>query len=219
MRAGPLLAVAILGTATALLATARWEEPKPAFPYVQEDVSYSNPAARDVTLAGTLTKPATGGPFPAVLLITGAGPQDRDETTSGRRPFLVLADYLTRRGIAVLRVDDRGVAESTGNFDTSTTQDFASDAEAGVRYLLSRNDIDSKHIGLIGHGEGGIVAPMVAVKMPQVSFIVLLAGVGVSGEEVLLAQTERAEEAAGITDEQIEADFRIGKALYDIVRA
>src|SRR6202451_3172639 len=153
MRAGPLLAVAILGTATALLATARWEEPKPAFPYVQEDVSYSNPAARDVTLAGTLTKPATGGPFPAVLLITGAGPQDRDETTSGRRPFLVLADYLTRRGIAVLRVDDRGVGGSTGVFKASTTEDFATDVTTGVKYLLGRADVDKKHVGLIGHSE------------------------------------------------------------------
>src|SRR5581483_3663944 len=118
----------------------------------------------------------------------------RDETIAGHKPFLVLADYLTRRGVAVLRVDDRGTGKSTGKFETANTEDFASDAEAGVQYLMSRDDVDAKHIGLIGHGEGAIIAPMVAVKMPQIGFIVLLAGTGVPGEEVLLAQTERAEE-------------------------
>lgn len=205
--------------ATALLATARPQELKTPFPYVTENVSYSNPAASGVELAGTFTKPRSDGPFPAVLLISGAGPQDRDETTAGHKPFLVLGDYLTRRGIAVLRVDDRGTAESTGRFETATTLDFVSDAEAGVRYLLSRNDVDPKHVGLLGHGEGAIVAPLAAVKMPQISFLVLLAGTAVPGEEVLLAQTEQAEEAAGIPDEQIDADYKIGKTLYDLVRA
>lgn len=204
---------------TMLLVTAWTEESKSAVAYVQENVSYPNLEARDVVLAGTFTKPRHAGPFPAVLLITGAGPQDRDETISGRKPFLVLADYLSRRGIAVLRVDDRGTAESTGNFDTATTLDFASDAEAGVRYLLTRSDVDPTHIGLIGHGEGGIIAPMVAVKMPQVSFLVLLAATGVPGEEVLLAQTAGAEAAGGVADEQVNADERIGKIIYDMVRA
>jgi pimeloyl-ACP methyl ester carboxylesterase len=194
------------------------QEPKRPFPYLDEPVRYSNPSAPDVVLAGTLTKPSSGGPFPAVLLITGAGPQDRDETIATHKPFLVLADYLTRRGIAVLRVDDRGTAESTGNFVAATTQDFASDAEAGVHYLLSRSEIDPKHIGLIGHGEGAIIATMVAANMPQVSFLVLLAGTAVSGEELLLAQTEAAEVAAGVPGEQIEADRKIGKMLYDLVR-
>jgi uncharacterized protein len=172
-----------------------------------------------VVLAGTFTKPAARGPFPAVLLISGAGPHDRDETMSGHKPFFVLADFLTRRGIAVLRVDDRGTAQSTGDFDAATTRDFASDAEAGVRYLLSRDDVEAKHIGLIGHGEGAIAAAMVAARMPQVSFVVLLAGTGVPGEDVLLAQTEEAEAAAGMTDEQIEADLAIGRLLYRMVIA
>ena len=202
-----------------LLATARAQEPQSALPYVEENVRYPNPAAPGVTLAGTFTKPRSGAPFPAVLLISGAGPQDRDETISGHKPFRVLADYLTRQGVAVLRVDDRGTAESTGNFESATTLDFASDAEAGVRYLLTRSDVNSNHIGLIGHGEGGIIAPMVAVKMPQVAFIVLLAGTGVPGEQVLLTQTEQAEEAGGVADEQIEADDRIGRVLYRMVRA
>jgi uncharacterized protein len=209
MRIGSFFAIALLATA----------QQSPPLPYSEENVSYANPAAAGVVLAGTLTEPRSGGPFPTVLLISGAGPQDRDETISGRKPFLVLADYLTRRGIAVLRVDDRGTAQSTGNFDTSNTQDFASDAEAGMRYLLTRSDIDAKHVGLIGHGEGAIVAPMVAVKMPQISFLVLLAATAVPGEQVLLEQTYQAEAAAGIPDEQLEADERIGKVLYKLVRA
>ena len=212
MRVGLLFAIAI-----PLLTSAQSQEPKPPFPYVEDQVHYANTAA-GIELAGTFSKPKSAGPFPTVLLISGAGPQDRDETISGHKPFLVLADYLIRRGTAVLRVDDRGTAESTGNFWTATTLDFVSDAEAGVRYLLSRKDVDPKHVGLIGHGEGAIVAPMVAVHTPQVSFLVLLAGTAVPGEEVLLAQTEQAERAAGIPDEQIDADYKIGKTLYDLVR-
>lgn len=212
-------AIRVLALGIALLESAQSQQTKPPISYLKEEVHYANPSASGVVLAGTFTKPKSGGPFPAVLLITGAGPQDRDETMSGHKPFLVLADYLTRRGIAVLRVDDRGTAESTGKFDTATTQDFASDAEAGARYLLSRKDVDSKHVGLVGHGEGAIIAAMVAVKMREIAFVVLLAGTAVPGEEVLLAQTEQTEEAAGIPDEQIDADYKIGKKLYDMVRA
>ena len=195
------------------------QEPHPPFPYIEEEVTYANPQASGVKLAGTLTEPKTGGPFAAVLLVTGPGPLDRDETTAGHKPLLVLADYLTRRGMAVLRVDRRGVGKSSGNFEKATTQDFASDAAAGVQYLLSRSDINPKPIGIIGHGEGGIIAPMVAAEMPdKVSFLVLLAGTAVPGEEVLIAQTERAEKAAGIPDDQIKADKKIGKLVYDAVR-
>lgn len=196
----------------------RPQEPHYPLPYDEQNVSYSNPEAEGVSLAGTFTKPSSGGPFPAVLLISGAGPQDRNESIAGHKPFLVIADYLTRRGMAVLRVDDRGTGESTGKFATATTQDFASDAEAGVHYLMSRDDVDQQHIGLLGHGEGAIIAPMVAVKMPQIAFLVLLAGTGVPGEEVLLAQTERAEETAHVPPDQIKADKKIGKLLYDMVR-
>lgn len=198
---------------------ARVQEPKPPFPYDQEEVSFPNPEAKGVKLAGTLTKPKEGDPpFGTVLLISGPGPHDRDETMAGHKPFLVLADYLTRRGLAVLRVDDRGTGKSTGDFEESTTQDFASDAEASVRYLLTRSEVNRKHVGLIGHGEGAIIAPMVAVKMPDVSFIVLLAGTAVTGDQVLIAQTERAEKAAHIPDEQISADKRIGTAVYKAAR-
>ncbi len=198
---------------------ARPQEPKGSLPYSEEEVSYPNPNAEGVELAGTFTRPKTDAPVPAVLLITGAGPQDRNETTSGHKPFLVLADYLTRRGLGVLRVDDRGVGQSTGDFHTATTKDFASDAEAGVHYLMTRQDVNKKHIGLIGHGEGAIVAPMVAAQMPQdIAFVVLLAGTAVPGDKVLLAQTARAESVAGVPPEQIDADLRIGAGLYKFVQ-
>ncbi len=195
----------------------RPQEPKPPFPYSSEEVSYSNPNAAGVELAGTFTKPDKVSQAAAVLLIPGAGPQDRDETIAGHKPFLVLSDYLTRRGIAVLRVDDRGVGSSTGNFKTATTKDFASDAEAGFHYLMSRPDVDHKHIGLIGHGEGAIVAAMLASSNPQVAFAVLLNGTAVPGRDVLLAQTARAETAAGVPEEQVDADLRLGSGLYRMV--
>ncbi len=198
--------------------SSRPQEPRAPFPYAEENVSIANPEAESIVLAGTFTKPKGDGSFPAVLLISGAGPQDRDETMAGHKPFLVLADYLSRRGIAVLRVDDRGTGKSTGKFNSATTQDFESDAEAELRYLTSRSDVDQHHIGLIGHGEGAIIGPMVAVKIPQVAFLVLLAGTAVPGEEVLLAQTERGEKEAHLPRERINADKKIGRMLYDMVR-
>jgi pimeloyl-ACP methyl ester carboxylesterase len=179
----------------------RPQEPKPPFSYTAEDVTYENPQAPGVRLAGTFTRPKEGGPFRAVLLITGSGAQNRDEEIMGHKPFLVLSDYLTRHGIAVLRVDDRGVGESTGKFQGATTQDFATDAMAGVRYLESRSDVDKKHIGMIGHSEGGSIAPMVAVKLPEVAFIVLLAGPGVPGAQVVEDQVYQGNLLAGISPE------------------
>jgi len=180
-------------------------------------VAYDNPQAPGVRLAGTLTKPKGAGPFPAVLLITGSGAQNRDEELMGHKPFLVLADYLTRRGIAVLRVDDRGTAESTGNFKTATTQDFATDTMAGVRYLLGRPEIDKKRIGLIGHSEGGVIAPMVAVKMPEVAFIVMLAGSGVSGAQVIEDQVYQGNLLAGISPEAAAQNREFEHKILNIV--
>jgi hypothetical protein len=177
----------------------RPQEPKPPFPYTAEEVGYDN---GDVHLAGTFTKPRGDRPCTAVLLITGSGQQNRDEELFGHKPFVLLADYLTRRGIAVLRVDDRGIGGSTGNFQTSTTEDFATDVTAGVKYLLSRSDVDHKHVGLIGHSEGAIIAPMVAAKMPQVAFIVMLAGTVLPGDQIVPEQTYQANTLAGATPEQ-----------------
>ncbi len=194
------------------------QEPRHPYPYSEIQVTFANPAAPGVTLAGTITEPRKEGKLPAILLISGAGPHDRNETTAGHKPFLVLADFLTRRGFAVLRVDDRGTAESTGKFAGATTADFASDAGAAVQYLKSRTEIDSQHVGLLGHGEGATIAAMLAAKDPAIAFLVLLAAPAVPGDKILLAQTERAETAAGLPDEQIAADKKIGSALYKLVR-
>ena len=183
------------------LKPARPQNPTRPYPYKDEDVSYEN-KVQNVTLAATLTIPPGKGPFPAVLLITGSGPQDRDESLLGHKPFLVLSDYLTRHGIAVLRADDRGTAKSTGNFATATTADFATDTEAGVAYLKTRSEVDPHKIGLIGHSEGGIIAPMVAARNPDVAFIVMMAGSGVRGDEILVAQIQAITEASGSSHEE-----------------
>ncbi|WP_296597913.1 S9 family peptidase [Phenylobacterium sp.] len=164
----------------------RPQTPAKPYPYREEEVAFDS--APGVRLAGTLTLPAGPGPFPAAVLITGSGAQDRDETILGHKPFLVLADDLTRRGVAVLRYDDRGFARSTGDFAKATTEDFAVDAAAAAAFLRGRSDIDPKRVGLIGHSEGGIVAPMVAAKEPKTAFVVLMAGVGAPAEAAMAAQ-------------------------------
>ena len=178
---------------------ARPQLPKPPFPYHTEDVSYLNPKTAGVTLAGTLSLPQGTGPFPVVLFITGSGPQDRDETVFGHKPFAVIADYLARRGIASLRVDDRGVAKSTGDSSHCTSADFADDTRAGIAYLKTRKEIDPKQLGLIGHSEGGLIAPMVAANNPDVAFIVLLAGTGVTGDAIIVEQRAAIDKATGVT--------------------
>jgi pimeloyl-ACP methyl ester carboxylesterase len=200
-------------------ALVRPQEPKPPFPYVSETVSYPNPQAEGVRLAGTLTKPKGPGKFPAVLLITGSGPQNRDEEIKGHKPFLLLADFLTRRGIAVLRVDDRGVGESTGRFATATTADFATDVAAGVQFLLQRPEIDARHIGLLGHSEGGTIVPMVAVRVPEVAFVVLLAGGGVPGDELIAQQVYRGNLAEGASEESARQSRDLERAILTIIKA
>lgn len=161
----------------------RPQEPEKPYPYVEEEVTFEN--KRDsLTLAGTLTLPQKTGLFPAVILISGSGPQNRDEEVFGHKPFLVLADYLTRQGIAVLRYDDRGTAESTGNHATATSEDFASDVMSAINYLKKREDINHHEIGLIGHSEGGLIAPIVVNRTDDVAFMILLAGTGVPGKEI-----------------------------------
>ena len=168
------------GAVAAAAPPSRPQLPKPPFPYRSEEVGYDNPAQHN-HLAGTLTLPEGKGPFPAVLLITGSGLQDRDETIFDHKPFLLWADTLTRRGVAVLRVDDRTIGGSTGEVKTATTADFATDVEAGVAYLKSRPDIDRRRIGLMGHSEGGVIAPMVAARDPSIAFVVHARGTGRDG--------------------------------------
>jgi hypothetical protein len=171
-----------------------------------------------VRLAGTLTKPRGRGPFPAVLLATGSGPQDRDEALLGHRPFLVLADRLTRAGLAVLRCDDRGVGGSTGSFAGATTLDFAADARAGLAYLRSRRDVDRTRIGLIGHSEGGIVAPLVAAD-GGVAFVVLLAAPGVPGDSLLALQGAAVLRAMGESDSVVAWNGRLQRRLFAVLKA
>lgn len=180
----------------------RPQEPKPPFPYHTEDLTFENPAA-GITLAGTLTLPQKEGKFPAVVLISGSGPQDRNEELMGHKPFLVIADYLTRQGIAVLRFDDRGFGKSGGQFSGATSQDFATDVQAAVNYLKTRKEIQSNRIGLVGHSEGGMIAPMVAANDSQIAFIVLLAGVGTKGHDLLVTQAITLTKAAGGGEEEI----------------
>jgi uncharacterized protein len=195
----------------------RPQEPKKPYPYLEEEVIYENREA-GIKLAGTLTLPSEQDSFPAVLLITGSGPQDRNEAIAGHRPFLVLADYLTRQGIAVLRVDDRGVGRSTGDFSPATSEDFASDVLAGIEYLKTRREINPKKIGLIGHSEGGIIAPMVAVKSPDVAFIVLMAGAGLTGEEILYLQTGLISKEMGISEKDITKNLQLNNKIFSVFK-
>ncbi|WPR74483.1 alpha/beta hydrolase [Algoriphagus sp. NG3] len=194
----------------------RPQEPKKPFPYRSEDVIFENKQA-EILLAGTLTMPEQEGIYPAVVLISGSGPQNRDEELMGHKPFLVLSDYLTRNGIAVLRFDDRGTAASTGDFSSATLVDFAADVASAVQYLQSRPEIDKSKIGLIGHSEGGIIAPMVAGNSQDIDFIVLLAGTGIRGDKLLLAQQELIGKAAGIGPTQLEESAILNRGIFDIV--
>jgi fermentation-respiration switch protein FrsA (DUF1100 family) len=183
----------------------RPQNPVEPYPYREEDVTYANKAVGN-TLAATLTIPPGKGPFPAVLLIVGSGPHDRDESLLGHKPFLVLSDYLTRKGIVVLRADKRGVGKSTGDYAKATTADFAADAEAGVAYLKTRPEVDAHRIGLIGHSEGAIIAPMAAVADHDVAFILMMAGSGVPGDQVIVEQGRLIAEAGGESKEKAAED-------------
>ena len=190
----------------------RPQEPKKPYPYYEEEVAFEN--SRDsLTLAGTLTLPQENGLFSAVILISGSGPQNRNEEVFGHRPFLVLADYLTRHGIAVLRFDDRGTAESTGDFTSATSEDFANDGLSAVEYLKSREEINNQQIGLIGHSEGGLIAPIVVNRTEDVAFMILLAGTGVPGKEISLMQ---ARTLTNLDPDDMEGYSRFVKKAIDI---
>jgi pimeloyl-ACP methyl ester carboxylesterase len=180
----------------------RTQEPQPPFPFASVDVRFDN---GPITLGGTLVIPEGAGPFPVAVLISGSGQQDRDESVMGHKPFLVLADWLARQGIATLRYDDRGVGESGGNPIGATTADFAEDALAAVLFLAGDERFSA--IGLIGHSEGGLIAPMVAAQV-DVAFTVLLAGPGVPGAELLAKQTEDLMRAEGASGSAV--DWRVG---------
>jgi uncharacterized protein len=199
-------------------AAARPQEPKPPFPYYSEDIKFVNERDK-IELAGTLTLPRNVGMYPVVVMITGSGPQNRNEELLGHKPFLVIADFLTRNGFGVLRVDDRGVAESKGDFKTATTLDFSYDVEAAVKYLKTRKEINKKKIGLIGHSEGGMIAPMVAARSRDIAFIVLLAGPGIPGDKLLLLQAELIGRASGVPEAALKQQLDINRGAFEIVKS
>lgn len=194
----------------------RPQEPTKPYSYYSEDLTFENKKA-GISLAGTLTLPNKEGIFPVVILISGSGPQNRDEELLGHKPFLVLSDYLTKNGIAVLRYDDRGTALSKGDFKTATSADFATDVESAITYLKTRKEINKKKIGLIGHSEGGLIAPMVASKSKDVSFIILLAGTGIQGDKILLLQQKLIGKSLGLSDEDLQKSELTNKKVFEIV--
>lgn len=189
---------------------------KEPIPYVSEDIVFKNKKA-GIELAGTLTYPHADKPVPAVVMISGSGPQNRNEELLGHQPFLIIADYLSRKGIAVLRFDDRGVGQSKGEFHSATSYDFSTDAESAVQYLKNRKEIDKKRIGLAGHSEGGIIAPMVAVRNKDVAFIILLAGTGIRGDQLLLLQQELIARANGEEESEIQKMKAINTKCFEII--
>ncbi|WP_304131745.1 S9 family peptidase [Ignavibacterium album] len=196
----------------------RPQEPKPPFPYNSEDVKFFN-EKDSITLAGTFTYPKEDGKFPAVVLITGSGAQNRDEEIFNHKPFLVISDFLTKNGYAVLRFDDRGVGESEGNHSIATTFDFAEDVRAAIKYLKARNEVDKNKIGLIGHSEGAMIASIVASESDDVAFIILMAGPGLPGDSILYLQTELIYRAEGQSEEQIHEILDELREVYSILKS
>lgn len=194
----------------------RPQNPTKPYPYHVEDVIFNNEEA-NIKLAGTLTFPKKESTFPAVVLISGSGPQNRNSEVADHQPFLVLADHLTKQGIAVLRFDDRGTAASEGNYAEAVPTDFATDATAAVNYLLSRKEINKQHIGLIGHSEGGMIAPMVASTNKNVNYIVLLAAPGVLGADLLATQQKAIYQAAGLDKSIVDEIVAINRKASDII--
>ena len=196
----------------------RPQVPAPPYPYDEDTVRVAN-AAAGISLAGTLTTPRTPGPHPAVLLLTGSGPQDRDETIFGHRPFLVIADALTRRGIAVLRLDDRGVGASSGDYASAALSDLVGDAVAAIHWLRGRPGLDPARIGLVGHSEGAMIAPQVAARDPRIAAIVLLAGPGMPGDELLLMQGDAIRRAAGADSSVRVREHKLQQDIFAVMKS
>lgn len=201
-------------TLTKSAGPARPQTPKPPFPYTETEVVYHS---GDVDIAGTLAVPEGAGPFPAVLLLSGSGAQNRDEEIFGHRPFFVISDNLARAGIAVLRVDDRGVGKSTGSLSDATIDDLARDAVSGVRFMCERSEINPLKVGLIGHSEGAVVASLAAAQSDSIAFIVLMAGAGVPGADIIIRQVERLSAATGAKESDIRRAADAQKRVMKLV--
>ena len=193
------------------------EERTPPFPYTEQEVFFQNKKDR-VRLAGTLSLPLSRGQFPAVVLCSGFGPQDRDSDLFGHQLFVVLARHLARLGIAVLRVDDRGVGKSTGRFSDATSEDFARDALSAIEYLKTRKEIVREQIGLLGHSEGGLVAPMAAAQSHDVAFVVMMAGPGLRGDQIVVGAGGADLDGGWIRQELIARNRAAQERIFDIVK-
>lgn len=193
------------------------QEPKAPFPYLEEEIVFHH-LSSNFELAGTLTLPKGEGVFPAILLISGSGPQDRNEEILGHKPFLIIADYLTKKGYAVLRYDDRGTAKSGGEFKGATSLDFASDATSALAYLKTRKDIDTTKIALTGHSEGAMLAAMIAANDPSINAIIMLAGPGIPGDQLLLMQQELIATVNQVNPDEIKENTLINSSLFDLIK-
>jgi dipeptidyl aminopeptidase/acylaminoacyl peptidase len=194
----------------------KYQEPEKPYPYLVEEIVFRN-EKDGIDLKGTLTLPNNRKKkVPVAILIAGSGPQNRDEEVFGHKPFLVLADYLAKKGVATLRFDKRGVNLSTGNFSTATTADFSSDASCAYEYLLKRMDIDKKKIGLVGHSEGGLIASIIASHTQDIAFVVLLAAPGLKGDKLLLLQQEKLLRASMFNEEYIKKIQAINSRAFEI---
>ena len=198
------------------LSTRKPQEPVAPYPYSEEEVTFYNDEF-GINIAGTLTLPQGEGPFKAAILITGSGGQNRNEELMGHKPFMVIADYLTRNGIAVLRYDDRGIGASEGVYASATSEDLATDVEAAFQFLKDNPKIDSTYIGLIGHSEGGLIAPIVASSNKEVAFIVSLAGPGVKGMDVILQQGTDIGRAMGAKEKQLQKSQALNEQIYTAI--
>ena len=197
---------------------ARPQDPQPPFNYRIEEVSFTNEKEGN-TLTGTLTIPEGDGPFPAMVLVSGSGQQNRDGELMNHRPFWVIADYCARHGIAVLRYDDRGMGGSTGEVENATSLDFSYDAEAAFDFLRKQKYIDASRVGILGHSEGGVINFMVSARRPEVAFLVSLAGPAVNGIELLNAQQAALLRAQGMSEEMIQFSGNANAQLFDVVEA
>lgn len=195
----------------------RSQDPKPPFSYVEEEVTFPS-AEPGVTFSGTLTIPTKKKIVASVILISGSGPQNRDEELMGHKPFLVLADHLSRNGILVLRYDDRGVGKSTGNFDLATTADFAQDLLGAVSFLQSREEVDPETIGLLGHSEGGLISTIVAADNNDISYLILFASPAIRGDQLMLEQAELIATTTGVPEERLQQTLAFNKGIYSVVR-
>jgi fermentation-respiration switch protein FrsA (DUF1100 family) len=214
----PLILTRITAAQAAMLGPPqRPQNPKPPYPYTVQNVTFPG-GASGVILGGTLTVPPGTGPFPAAVLIAGSGPNDRDETILGHKPFWILADSLTRRSLAVLRYDKRGIGQSKGSYATATSQDFAADAQAAAAWLRTAPSVDARKVGLIGHSEGGLIAPLVAVQDPSTAFIVLLAGTGVPGDRILSEQSALIGNAMGMPAADITRNQAAQNELFGLFK-